>query len=111
MEKRSLRYVLCLCVMHSAFTSPIYTGHPHLHGTRHNPTEYIHRGSRITSPDNIVSEVHSSLLNKVYNARCNEFLQTVRKLSCIDKNQAVDASVGLRDKLKVFATEKCTLTQ
>ena len=73
-------------------------------------TEALHE-CRITSPDNIVSEVHSSLLNKVYNARCNEFLQTVRKLSCIDKNQAVDASVGLRDKLKVFATEKCTLTQ
>ena len=63
---------------------------------------------RITSPDNIVSEVHSSLLNKVYNAGCNEFL---RKLSCKDENQAVDASVGLRDELKVFASEKCTLTQ
>ena len=74
-------------------------------------TEALHE-CRITSLDNIVSEVHSSLLNKVYNARCNKFLQTVLKLSCIDKNQAVDASsVGLRDKLKVFATEKCTLTQ
>ena len=66
---------------------------------------------KITSPNNVVAAVHSILLNEVYNARCNEFLQAVRKLSCIDKNQAVDASVGLRDKLKVFATEKCTLTQ
>ena len=61
-------------------------------------TEALHE-CRITSPDNIVSEVHSSLLNKVYNARCNEFLQTVCKLSCIDKNQAVDASVGLKNVL------------
>ena len=51
---------------------------------------------RISSTD----DMHSSLL--VYNAMCNEFLQTVRKLSC-DKNKAVDASIGLQDK--VFATE------
>lgn len=73
-------------------------------------TEALHE-CRIDSPDDTVSAVHSSLLNKVYNARCNEFLRTVCKLSCIEKNQAVDASVGLRDKLKVFATEKFTLTQ
>ena len=66
---------------------------------------------KISSPNNVVVSVHSILLNKVYNARCNEFLRAASKLSCIDKNQAVDASVGLRDKLKVFATEKIyTLT-
>ncbi len=42
----------------------------------------------------------------MYNARCNEFLLTVNKLSCIKKNKAVDTDMGLRDKLKVYAVEK-----
>ncbi len=53
-----------------------------------------------------VENVHNKLLWKIYNARCNEFLLTVNKLSCIKKNKAVDTDMGLRDKLKVYADEK-----
>ncbi len=53
-----------------------------------------------------VESVHNKLLWKIYNARCNEFLLTVNKLSCIKKNKAVDTDMGLRDKLKVYAVEK-----
>ncbi len=53
-----------------------------------------------------VESIHNRLLWKIYNARCNEFLLTVNKLSCIKKNKAVDTDMGLRDKLKVYAVEK-----
>ena len=53
-----------------------------------------------------VKEVHSMLIWKIYNARCNEFVRSTIKLSCIEKDRCVDASTGLRDKLKVFAVEK-----
>ena len=52
-----------------------------------------------------VKDVHM-LIWKIYNARCNEFLRSIIKLSCIEKDRCVDASTGLRDKLKVFAVEK-----
>ena len=51
-------------------------------------------------------EVHKKLLWKVYNARCNEFLHSINKISCMHQNRSVDASTGLRDKLKVYAVEK-----
>ena len=50
--------------------------------------------------------VHSKLLWKVYNTRCNEFLRSITKLACIQQNKAVDADTGLRDKLKVYAVER-----
>ena len=53
-----------------------------------------------------VKEVHKMLIWKIYNARCNEFLRSTMKLSCIDKDRCVDASIGLRDKLKVYAVQK-----
>ena len=53
-----------------------------------------------------VKEVHNMLIWKLYNARCNELLRSTIKLSCIEKDRCVDASTGLRNKLKVFAVEK-----
>ncbi len=54
----------------------------------------------------VIDDVHSKLLWKVYNTRCNEFLQALNKLSCLEKNKSVDADVGLRDMLKVYAIKK-----
>ena len=53
----------------------------------------------------IIEGVHNKLLWKIYNARCNEFLRSITKLSCIHQKKSVDASTGLRDKLKVYAIE------
>ena len=53
-----------------------------------------------------IEKVHLILFTKLYNARCSEFVCNVSKLSCIQENRAVDASVGLRDKLKVYAIHK-----
>ena len=59
----------------------------------------------------IVEKVHSILFTKLYNARCNEFVRSISKLSCIQENRAVDASVGLRDKLKVYAIHKNSMNK
>ena len=61
---------------------------------------------RIAASAKIIEEVHKKLLWKVYNARCNEFLRSINKISCMHQNRSVDASTGLRDKLKVYAVEK-----
>lgn len=61
---------------------------------------------RIAASAKIIEEVHKKLLWKVYNARCNEFLRSINKISCMHQNRSVDASIGLRDKLKVYAVEK-----
>ena len=58
------------------------------------------------APEEIVQHVHSLMLTKMYNARSNEFLQGIAKISCMNNNKAVDVNVGLRDKLKCFAAEK-----
>ena len=58
------------------------------------------------SPMEIVQQVHAMLLTKFYNAKSNEFLQGITKLSCIKNNKAVDVNIGLRDKLKCYAAEK-----
>ena len=57
----------------------------------------------IQSTTDTVKCVHKILVDKVCNARCNEFLCSIGKLSCIDKNKAVDGNVSLRDELKVYA--------
>ena len=57
----------------------------------------------------VIEDVHNKLLWKIYNTRCNEFLRSITKLSCVDKNKAVDADIGLRDKLKVYAVEKLSV--
>ena len=54
----------------------------------------------------VIESVHNLLINKVYNARCNEFLRTVTKLACIDKGKGIDGNVSLRDELKVCALKK-----
>ena len=61
---------------------------------------------RIAASAKIIEEVYKKLLWKVYNARCNEFLRSINKISCMHQNRSVDASTGLRDKLKVYAVEK-----
>ena len=60
-------------------------------------------------PAKITGEVHEILLTKFYNARCNEFLKNISKLSCIKSKKAVDVNVSLRDKLKCYAAEKQTM--
>lgn len=59
-------------------------------------------------PAEITKKVHEMLLTMFYNARCNEFLKNITKLSCIKNKKAVDVNVGLRDKLKCYAAEKQT---
>jgi hypothetical protein len=54
----------------------------------------------LQSTTDTVKCVHKMLVDKICNARCNEFLYSIGKL---DKNKAVDGSVSLRDELKVYA--------
>ena len=61
---------------------------------------------RIAASAKIIEDVHKKLLWKVYNARCSEVLRSINKMSCMHQNRSVDASTGLRDKLKVYAVEK-----
>ena len=61
--------------------------------------------------EEIVLHVHSLMLTKIYNARSNEFLQGIAKISCMNNNKAVDVNVGLRDKLKYYATEKQSISE
>ena len=58
------------------------------------------------SENTIIQEVHVMLLTKYYNARSNEFLRNITKLTCIKRNKGVDVNVGLRDKLKCYAANK-----
>ncbi len=58
----------------------------------------------------VVITVHGVILTKIYNARCNEFLHAIGQLDCLRKNKAVDVNIGLRDKLKSFASEKQSRT-
>lgn len=61
--------------------------------------EFIHVAAEID--DNIPIEP-----SKVFNARCNEFLRSIGKLSCIENSKVIDGSVSLRDELKVYALKK-----
>ena len=54
----------------------------------------------------VIERVHGVLLAKIYNATSNEFLRSINKLNCIKEKKAVDANMGLRDKLKFYAVEK-----
>lgn len=54
----------------------------------------------------VIENVHAALLNKFYNVRSNEFLRSIGKMDCIKDNKAVDANIGLRDKLKSYAVKK-----
>ena len=54
----------------------------------------------------LVKQVHEHLLSKIYNARCNKFLRSITKLSCIKSNKAVDVNIGLHYELKYFAAKK-----
>lgn len=62
--------------------------------------------SGIKTTIDTVESVHKTLLDKLCNARCNEFLRTIGKLACIDKNKDLDGSVSLRDELKVYALKQ-----
>ena len=50
--------------------------------------------------------VYRTLLSKVCNARFNEFLRSIGKVSCLENKKVVDGSVSLRDELKVYALKK-----
>ena len=63
------------------------------------------------SAEETVQQVHSLMLTKIYNARSNEFLQGIAKMSCMNNNKAVDVNVGLRDKLKCYAAEKQSISE
>lgn len=56
--------------------------------------------------EDMLKHVHGMLLAKMYNTRCNEFLWSITKLSCIKNNKAVDVNIGLRDQLKCYAAKK-----
>lgn len=58
----------------------------------------------IQSSEEVIESVYTALIQKIYNARCNEFLRTTSKLVSIDK--IVDGSVSLRDELKVIAIKQ-----
>ena len=62
----------------------------------------------VSCSENTVQEVHVMLLTKYYNARSNEFLRNITKVTCIKRNNGVDVDVGLRDKLKCYAADKHT---
>lgn len=59
--------------------------------------------------EDMLKQVHGMLLSKIYNARCNEFVRGITKLSCIKNNKAVDVNIGLRDQLKCYAAKKETV--
>lgn len=65
--------------------------------------------AQVEAAHETVAAVHAMLVTKIYNARCNEYLRTVGKLSCIDRKKAVDVNVGLRDQLKTYAAERMSL--
>ncbi len=69
-------------------------------------TEAKESSTQATVEDDIVESLYRTLLDKVCNTRCNEFLHNIGKLSCITKNKSVDGSVSLRDKLTVYALKK-----
>lgn len=58
------------------------------------------------TPTNVTERVHGILVEKMYNATSNNFLQGISKLNCLQEKKAVDANIGLRDKLKSYAVEK-----
>ena len=47
----------------------------------------------ISTSTQIIEEVHQQLLWKVYNARSDEFLRSINKISCMHQNKSID-SVG-----------------
>lgn len=50
--------------------------------------------------EDVVKQVHGTLLSKMYNARYNKFIQS---------NRAVDVNIGLCDQLKYYAAKKETI--
>ena len=59
-----------------------------------------------TATHKVVRSVHEVLVTKIYNARSNEFLRTISKLTCCKQKKAVDVNVGLRDSLKSLVAKK-----
>jgi len=53
-----------------------------------------------------IKRVHKILVSKLYNCRCNEYLNGINQKNLMKENKTVTACVGLRDKLKLYATEK-----
>ena len=59
----------------------------------------------IECPPILIDEIFSELLSRV-NTMMNSLLQCAAVVNRIESNKGVDADVALRDKLKVYASEK-----
>ena len=59
--------------------------------------------------EDMLKQVHGMLLSRIYNARYNEFVRGITKLSCIKSNKATDVNIGLRDQLKCYAAKEETV--
>jgi len=53
-----------------------------------------------------IERVHYTLVSKVYNCRCNEYINSINQANLIRDNKTFNACIGLRDKLKLYASEK-----
>ena len=53
-----------------------------------------------------IQRVHKVLVSKLYNCRCNEYLNSINQQNLMKENKTVTACIALRDKLKLYATEK-----
>ena len=61
----------------------------------------------VTSTDKeVLDDVFSVIVLRVYNARCNEYLRAISNDIERKDNKTADVNVGLRDKLKAYAAEK-----
>lgn len=60
----------------------------------------------IECPPSLIDEIFSELLSRVINTMMNSLLQCAAVVNRIESNKGVDADVALRDKLKVYASEK-----
>ena len=60
----------------------------------------------VDCPSSLIDEVFLDLLSRVINTMMNSLLQCAAMVKRIEINKGVDADVALRDKLKVYASEK-----
>ena len=60
----------------------------------------------IDCPLSLMEELFSEILSRVINTMMNSLLQCAAMVKRIESNKGVDADVALRDKLKVYASEK-----
>ena len=61
---------------------------------------------RIDCPKKLIDELFAEMVSRVINTMMNSLLQCAAMVSRIESNKGVDADIALRDKLKVYASEK-----